>query len=233
MAPRAQPEQPDRPLRRDAERNRRRIITAAHEVFRERGTGATLDDVAARAGVGVGTVYRRFANKEELVDALFDDMIDNVEALSREAATDPDAWHALATSLEKVCEIQTFDRGLREVMLGTGQGPKRQARVHERIKPAVDQLIARAKEQGTLRQDFKGFDLPMIQLMVAAITDHTGHPELWRRYLRLLLDGMRAAPGAATPLPESALGDGDPAEAIAARPVTLRDAHRTKDCPAT
>lgn len=185
----------ERPLRRDAERNRRRILAAAHEVFRERGTGATLDDVAAHAGVGVGTVYRRFANKDELVDALFDEMMDRVEELAREAAEHPDAWEGLATGLEKVCEIQSFDRGLREVMLGTGRGPRRQARVQERIKPAVDRMLDRAKEQGVLRPDLEGFDIPMVQLMVAAVTDHTGQPDLWRRYLHLVLDGMRAQPG--------------------------------------
>jgi AcrR family transcriptional regulator len=210
-------------LRRDAERNRQRIITAAHEVFRERGLGATLDDVARHAGVGVGTVYRRFANKEELVDALFDDMVETVEALAREAAAEPDAWTGLTTSLEKVCELQAFDRGLREVMLGTGRGPQRQAQVHARIKPAVDRLLARAKEQGTLRPDVDGFDLPMIQLMVAAVTDHTGQPDLWRRYLRLLLDGLRTRPDATTPLPDIKLYEGELLDAISA--VRVRPGH--------
>jgi len=194
------------PLRRDAERNRQRLLTAAHEVFREHGLGATLDDVARRAGVGVGTAYRRFANKEELIDALFDDMIDRVEQLAREAAADPDPWHGLSTSLEKVCELQAFDRGLREVMLGTGRGPQRQQKVAERIKPAVDGLLERAKQQGSLRPDAEPFDLPMIQLMVAAVSDRTGHPDLWRRYLHLLLDGLRAPAGARTALPAPHLG---------------------------
>src|SRR5882757_7787943 len=110
---------PDRPrLRRDAELNRRRLIAAAHEVFRERGLSATLDDVARHAGVGVGTAYRRFANKEELVDALYDDMVDRVEAIALDGLADPDPWRGLASSLERVCEVQAFDRGLREVMLG-------------------------------------------------------------------------------------------------------------------
>jgi AcrR family transcriptional regulator len=169
---------------------------------------ATLNDVAAHAGVGVGTVYRRFANKEELVDALFDDMVDTVAALAREAVADPDAWHGLTTSLEKVCEVQAFDRGLREVMLGTGGGPQRQAQVRERVASAVDLLIARAKEQGMLRGDIVGVDIPMIQLMVATVTDHTGPPDLWRRYLRLLLDGMRSHPGTSR-LPGIMADEGD------------------------
>ncbi|HEY3606036.1 MAG TPA: helix-turn-helix domain-containing protein [Pseudonocardiaceae bacterium] len=193
---------PERPtLRRDAELNRRRIIAAAREVFRERGLAATLDDVARHAGVGVGTVYRRFANKEELVDALFADMVDAADAITIEAAADPDPWHGLATSLEKLCELQAFDRGLREVMLGTGRGPQRERQMQRRVRSAADRLVARAKEQGTLRPDMQPWDLPMIQLMVAAVTDHTGHPDLWRRYLRLLLDGLRAQPGI-DPLPD-------------------------------
>jgi AcrR family transcriptional regulator len=210
-------------LRRDAELNRRRIIAAAHEVFRERGLGATLNDVAAHAGVGVGTVYRRFANKEELVDALFDDMIDTVASLAQQALADPDAWHGLTESLEKVCEVQAFDRGLREVMLGTGRGPKRQAQVRERIAPAVDQMIARAKEQGMLRADISHIDLPMIQLMVAAVTDHTGRPDLWRRYLRLLLDGMRSRPDTA-PLPGIMADDTDLMGAVGERIGSLPEA---------
>ncbi|MFE2431171.1 TetR/AcrR family transcriptional regulator [Streptomyces sp. NPDC059373] len=198
MAETPRPERP--PLRRDAELNRRRIIAAAHELFRERGLGVTLDDVARHAGVGVGTAYRRFANIEELIDAVFDDMIDTVEKLAQEALADPDPWHGLVDSLEKVCELQAFDRGLRQVMLGTGRGPQRQGRVQQRVKPAVDVLIARAKEQGTLREDVQPWDLPMIQLMVASVTEQTGHPELWRRYLHLILDGLRKHPDSSTPL---------------------------------
>ncbi|WP_433361485.1 TetR/AcrR family transcriptional regulator [Streptosporangium sp. CA-115845] len=188
-------------LRRDAELNRRKIIAAAHEVFREQGVRATLDDVAERAGVGVGTVYRRFANKEELVDALFEDMIDNVEAMLHEATLGKDAWSALTSALEKVCELQAFDRGLREVMLGTGRGPQRRDQVLSRIAPAAGDLLQRAKDEGALRPDVQPWDMPMIQLMVAAISEHTGHPNLWRRYLRLILDGLRTRPDTGADLP--------------------------------
>jgi AcrR family transcriptional regulator len=212
---------PERPtLRRDAELNRRRIIAAAREVFRERGLAATLDDVARHAGVGVGTVYRRFANKEELVDALFATMVDAADAISIEAAADPDPWHGLATSLEKLCELQSFDRGLREVMLGTGRGPQRRRQMHRRVKSAVDELVTRAKAQGTLRPDMQPRDLPMIQLMVAAITDNTGHPDLWRRYLRLLLDGLRAQRGT-DPLPDIRMGGPGLIDSISAN--TMRE----------
>ncbi|MFC9843389.1 TetR/AcrR family transcriptional regulator [Streptomyces sp. NPDC060223] len=195
------------PLRRDAEANRRRILAAAREVFRERGTEASLSDIAAHAGLGLGTVYRRFSNKEELLDALFDDMIDTLAAATEEGLADPDPWHGLVTSMEKACEIQAFDRGLREALLGPAAGPRRQAQVLTRITPIMDAVIARAKEQGALRADIVPVDIPMIQLMVAAVTDRTGQPDLWRRYLRLILDGLRAEPGAPSPLPELAIAD--------------------------
>src|SRR5882757_3645373 len=140
-------------LRKDAKLYRRRILAAAREVFRDRGVGATLNDVAHHAGVGVGTVYRRFSNKEELIDALFDDMVETVDGYVREALEEPDAWFGLTRSLEKVCEVQAFDRGLREVMLGTGRGPQRQRQMRERVGPSVDILVARAQQQGTLRAD--------------------------------------------------------------------------------
>jgi AcrR family transcriptional regulator len=169
---------------------------------------ATLHDVAAHAGVGVGTVYRRFASKEELVDALFDDMVATIASYAEQSLADPDPWHGMTTNLEKVCEIQAFDRGLREVSLGTGRGPQRRAQIQGKVQSAVEVMLARAKEQGMLRADIVEVDIPMIQLMVAAVTDHTGRPDLWRRYLRLLLDGMRARPDTAC-LPSLPADHGD------------------------
>jgi AcrR family transcriptional regulator len=217
-------ERPARPLRKDAELNRRRILTAAREVFRDRGVGATLNDVARHAGVGVGTVYRRFSDKEELVDALFEDMIEIVDASTRAALAEPDAWAGLTAALENVCEVQALDRGLREVMLGTGRGPERQAQMRDRVAPPLRQLIARAKDQGKLRPDVVSVDFPALQLMLGAVTEHLGQPELWRRYLALLLDGMRARPDLA-PLPEGFGAHSD-------KPIVVsstRDAHRRLD----
>jgi AcrR family transcriptional regulator len=194
-------------LRKDAELNRQRIVVAAREVFRGRGLGATLNDVARHAGVGVGTVYRRFADKEQLIDALFDDMIATVETATRDALLEPDAWVGLTQALEKVCEQHALDRGLRELMLGTGRGPQRQAQMRERFAPLVGQLVARAKAQGRLRSDILPPDLPLIQLMLGAVTEHFAEPELWRRYLALILDGMRDRPDL-LPLPELRMSQG-------------------------
>src|SRR5690349_7732936 len=102
----------ERPLRADAERNRQRLLVAATELFAERGVDVTLDDVARHAGVGVGTAYRRFANKEELIDALFEQRIDDVAALAAEALEHPDPWNGFATFLERAAEHHTANRGL-------------------------------------------------------------------------------------------------------------------------
>jgi AcrR family transcriptional regulator len=202
------------PRRKDAERNRRRLLAAAREVFRDRGVAATLNDVAHHAGLGVGTAYRHFANKEELIDALFEDMVETIDQYVRAAAEEPDAWLGLTRALQQVCEVQAFDRGLREVMLGTGRGPERQRQMRDRVAPTVDELVARAQEQGTLRTDIVPADFPVLQLMVGAVSDHLGQPGLWRRYLTVIIDGLRAQPGEPSPLPDLPASDDELQDAI-------------------
>src|ERR1700761_3684746 len=103
-----------RPLRRDAERNRQRILAAAAEVFNERGLDVSLDEIARHAGVGVGTVYRRFRTKEELIEALFMDRLDSVATIADEAYANPDAWCGLVSFMERMAEIMAGDVGLRQ-----------------------------------------------------------------------------------------------------------------------
>ncbi len=205
----------ERPLRKDAERNRRRILEAASEVFGERGLGATLDAVAERAGVGVGTVYRRFPDKEALVDALFEERIDEVRALALEAAEIDDPWDALTTFLERATEMHCHDRALKELVFSTAHGQDRVARARERIKPAVDRLVARAHASGQLRADVSLNDIPIVQLMVTAVIDYAqdAAPGVWRRYLALMLDGLRAE---RTPLAPASLTD-DQLDGVMAR----------------
>src|SRR5215211_3742812 len=103
------------PLRADAERNRQRILEAAREVFADRGLDVTLDDIARHAGVGVGTAYRRFPNKEALVEALMVERIGELEALAQECLAQPDPWEGVAGYLERALAMQAADRGLKEV----------------------------------------------------------------------------------------------------------------------
>lgn len=184
----------ERPLRKDAERNRQRILVAAAELFGERGLQVTLDAVAERAGVGVGTVYRRFPDKEALIDALFEERIDAVRAIADEACAIPDAWDALVFFFDGALALHGDDRALKELIFSTAHGQERVAQARGRIAPVVTQLVQRAQASGQLRSDVGITDVPMIQLMLTAIIEYAGEvsPDLWRRYLALVLDGLRA-----------------------------------------
>lgn len=200
-----------RPLRRDAELNRQRITAAAREVFAERGLEATLDDVARHAGLGVGTVYRRFPNKEALVDALFEESFGRVVALTEQALANPDAWAGLVDLMIELAELQAGDRGLRDLMLSETYGRDRVAQMRDRIKPLMDRMVERAVEQGGVRADLRAGDLPVLQLMISATIGFTQQvrPEAWRRYATILMDGLCHRRDQPTPLTESELDDDD------------------------
>ena len=112
-------DKPCRGLRKDAERNRQRVLEAARELFAVKGMEATLNDVAQHANVGVGTVYRRFATKEELVDAIFADGIDQVVCLAESALQHGDSWEGFVWFVEHLCELTATDRGLRQMVYST------------------------------------------------------------------------------------------------------------------
>jgi AcrR family transcriptional regulator len=185
----------ERPLRRDAERNRQRILHAAGEVFTQRGLDATLDDVARQAGVGVGTVYRRFPDKETLIGELFQDRIDEIVAVAEEACAAPDPWQALVSFLEYAAATMAGDLGLRQLMMFATYGRDRVAYARERMRPVVTKLVERAQAAGALRADFSGTDIPIIAYMLSSAAEYASpvQPEVWRRYLALIIDGMRAS----------------------------------------
>src|SRR4029079_15919418 len=106
----------ERPLRRDAELNRQRIVEAAREAFAEVGIDAPMEEVARRAGVGMGTVYRRFPAKEDLIDAVFEEALADVEAIATEALQVPDAWTGFRLYIERTMELNAANRGLKDVI---------------------------------------------------------------------------------------------------------------------
>jgi AcrR family transcriptional regulator len=198
-----------RPLRRDAERNRGRILTAAADAFAAGGLAVTMDEIARRAGVGVGTVYRRFPDKELLIEALFDARIDELVALAEAARDEPDPFAGLVRFFETFLAVQAADRGLKDVVLGTARGAGRAARARDRIGPIVDELLARARDAGRVRPDLAASDLAVIQFMLGAVIDftHDVAPETWRRLLAIVLDGLRPRPDASGRLPAAALDE--------------------------
>jgi AcrR family transcriptional regulator len=200
----------DRPLRKDAERNRQRIIDAARELFAEQGLGVTLNEVAHHAGVGVGTVYRRFPEKTQLVEELFEQQIAQLVALMEEALEDPDPWRGLTGFLWRNLEMQACDRAFRQIILGTPDGAQRVAQTRDRMFPLGAKLVQRAKDAGALRADFQPEDLPMLVLMLTTILDSARdtEPELWRRYLEIVIQGLCAQPDPPEPLTTPALDMG-------------------------
>jgi AcrR family transcriptional regulator len=198
---------PERPLRRDAERNRQRILKAASEAFTECGLEVSLDEVARQAGVGVGTVYRRFRTKEELVEALFVDRIEAIATMAERAAEEPDPWTGLVSFMEQMAEILAGDLGLRQMLMFATYGRDRVDYARQRNAPLVGKLLARAQAAGQVRPDLSLTDIPFIVFLLAeaaAIGRHA-RPDIWRRYLALVLDGMRADREGLTPLPVPAL----------------------------
>jgi AcrR family transcriptional regulator len=189
-----------RPLRKDAERNRQRILTAAAEVFAERGLEVSLDDIARHAGLGVGTVYWRFPTKDLLIEALFDEHLDTLTAMATQAATAENPWEGFVTALTDVCELHASNRGLREIMLSGAYAQDCAERARSRITPMVETALRRAQDAGYLREDVEPTDIMMFEFMVGAVAQYTRHvPGAWRRYLEMVIDGLRARPGLTTP----------------------------------
>lgn len=198
---------PVRPLRRDAERNRQRILRAASEVFTERGLEVSLDEVARHAGVGVGTVYRRFRTKEDLVEALFVDRIEEVAALAEKAAQDPDPWSGLASFMAEAADLLAGDLGLRQIMMFATYGGDKVWYARQRNAPLVTLLVERAQTAGQLRSDLRPTDIPFILFVLAEAAQFARRvsPEIWRRYLALILDGLRPEREGVSPLPVPAM----------------------------
>jgi AcrR family transcriptional regulator len=186
-------EEADRPLRRDAERNRQRILEAARDLFALRGLDVTMDDIAHHAGLGIGTVYRRYPSREHLVEALFDTRLDELVGAAEAGLRHPDPWTGLKQFAEQATENLAADRGLQDVLFSRTYGRDRVARTRERIAPLVDELLARCRDARVIRNDVTGTDVALVQFMLAAVIEYTENvePGLWRRYLTLILDGLR------------------------------------------
>jgi AcrR family transcriptional regulator len=205
-----------RPLRKDAERNRLRILQAAAEVFTEQGLRATLDDVADRAGVGVGTVYRRFPDKEALVEALFTERLDMLVGYAERALAEPDPWTGLAFFLERAAVVIAGDRGLRQILMYATYGRDRVDQARTRMLPVVSAMVERAQAAGQVRADLRPTDVPLMLFMLGATAEYALHvrPEIWRRYLTLMLDALRPDRTGTSELYELALSPDEMTQAM-------------------
>ena len=189
--------------RADSERNRRHVLDVASRVFAERGSDATLNDIARVAEVGVGTVYRKFADKEALFDALFDEKIDALVALAEQASKLADAGVAFRELLLGVMTKRASDRGLDAILTSPGRGARFAEELERRFLPITDHVVARAIQAGELRADFTGSEVCILGFMVGKVADITRetHPTVWRRYAQMLIEGTRPGASDAEPVP--------------------------------
>ncbi|MEO3868620.1 helix-turn-helix domain-containing protein [Nonomuraea sp. B12E4] len=181
----------ERPVRADARRNRSRILEAAEAVFAEQGASASTEAVAARAGVAIGTVFRHFPTKPELLAAVVMNLLDRLITEVDAMVNDSEAATALFEFCTRVMAISAQNRALFERLAETG------TRVHvgdalTRLRPAADMLLERAQKAGTVRDDLRPDEL--IALLAAicqgAMTDGWSE-QLRHRALTILFDGMR------------------------------------------
>lgn len=185
---------PPRRLRADAARNQQRIIAAARELFADRGLEVTLDDVAERAGVGVGTVYRRFANKQELISEVFDHMVREMGNAVEIALAHPDAWQGLADLFDYACRNMAGNRGFGEVMLEMHDSMERFDCLKDLVRPGMQAVIQRAKDAGAIQPEIESGDFFAMVNMVDAVAGFARpvNPEVWQRYMTLVLNGIRS-----------------------------------------
>lgn len=215
----AQPGQPGQSaggqkLRKDAAANRERLIDAGRELFARYGLGVTLNDVAHHAGVGVGTAYRRFANKEELIDAILERQVEEAERILHGALAERDPWKGLVYYMEQSLAMQAKDRGMAQIFAGRHGRPNAYDESRDRLSPLVNRVAERARDDGSLRPEITGTDLIFLQIALTSVASvaqdgptiegREDTEQLYLRYLWIALDGLRAD-GPKSTLPVEAL----------------------------
>jgi AcrR family transcriptional regulator len=180
-------------LRADARRNRERVLAAAREQFAEHGLEVQMEQIARGAGVGVGTVYRHFPAKKDLLQALADERFAGFAEKARAGLEDPDAWNGFSELMRESARVTAEDRALSEAM---DQMPDLCTASAKRVRllELSSELIERAKASGAMRADFSADDIPSLMRGLARATapHESGPPGMsWERYLEIMLAGLR------------------------------------------
>ena len=179
---------PARKLRRDAEQNRRRVLDAADAVFAERGLDAGVEDVARAAGVGVGTLYRRFPTKEALVGELVREVLTAVVGAAEAAREAPDGG-----GLEQFIRVAAAAQASHRGCLGRLWAEPGAAELRARCRVVVEQLVRDAREAGRIRQDATAADVDLLFWSLRGVLEATRvvRPDAWTRHVELMLAGLR------------------------------------------
>ncbi|HUA11962.1 MAG TPA: helix-turn-helix domain-containing protein [Solirubrobacteraceae bacterium] len=187
--------QADRPLRADARRNRERILSSALEVFARDGAEAQMDDIAAHASVGVGTLYRHFPTKEALLIALVREKLTRLTGVMAQAVEeDGEPGEVLERALREAAVAAAHDAGMQEVF--SGVGPEVFAAVEPeqlKLNAVAGELIARAKRAKAVRDDLEPSDLAMLMCGLGAAMNQARPGFDWNRHLDLIIAAIRPA----------------------------------------
>ncbi|MDX6434941.1 MAG: hypothetical protein QOE54_7307 [Streptosporangiaceae bacterium] len=189
--------------RTDAMRNRQVLLAAAAQAFAEHGTEVTVAEIAQRAGIAKGTVFRHFPTKEDLIAAIMGEIIDDLVATAVGLSKAPDPAAALLGFMTHGVERLAGNRGLCEVV---GRPSLQQVSVRagiDRLCEVVEALVDRARRQGAVREEISGADIVLLLAGVHQTAAPVSHaePQLWRRYLALVFDGIRARDAEPLPYP--------------------------------
>jgi AcrR family transcriptional regulator len=178
------------------------VVGAAREAFAEQGLGASTNEIARRAGVGVATLLRRFPTRGDLVAAAFAEKMTAYSEATEEALSDPDPWHGFCCYIERVCAMQAEDRGFADVLTMTFPTAEAFEAERNRASRGLAELLEQAKATGKLRADFEHQDVPLILMANAGVIMGTrdAAPDAWRRLVGYLIQAFAAV--AAQPLPE-------------------------------
>ena len=186
-------------MRADARRNRERILAAAREVFGQYGTHAQMDEIARRAGVGVGTLYRHFPTKDDLVGELITIKLGDFAVRARaKFEEDERPWESFADLLREQAELASLDASQQHMIFAmTAEAMERVAPTVAELSAAMQALIDRAKQAGAVREDLAVDDVRTLMCGLGSVmaAEALGvMPYDWRRHLEFVLEGMRAAP---------------------------------------
>jgi AcrR family transcriptional regulator len=183
--------QPQRPMRADARANHEKLVAAARALFTDKGTSAPLEEVADRAGVGIGTLYRHFPTRQALLEAVY---VDEVEAMARAAAdlTELPPWEGLSQWLHQYVGFAATKRALNEALMETDPNSDVLLTCRTAIAGAGTTLVERAQHAGVVRNDTTFTDI--VRMVGAIAMVPTEDPEQKKRLLELALDGLRYRP---------------------------------------
>jgi AcrR family transcriptional regulator len=185
--------EPQRALRADARRNRERVLAAASAAFAEEGFDVGVAEIARRAGVGTGTLFRHFPTKLELEVAVVIERSQGMRDALASSLGESDPWQAFVHLMEAAVEMTACDRCMGQAAGVEMFADERLQRLRDEMLEGIETLLERGRAAGVIRRDIAAADIPVLTTAIGSTMErYRSRPDLWRRYLGVVLDGLRA-----------------------------------------